>query len=402
MSDPPLRMADFDYALPAELIAQTPAEPRDAARLLVLPSGGGAPSHAIFRDVGAHLRAGDLLVLNRTRVLPARLVGRRTDGAGGRAELLLLRRDDNGVWEALVRPARRLRPGTALTFGDDRLQATVLARTDAGTALLGFRPEPIEPLLAAVGQMPLPPYIRAWRGDPERYQTVYAAEPGSAAAPTAGLHFTPELLDALAPQGISTAHLTLHVGLDTFRPIHVPDPRDHPMHREYCELSAATADAIARTRAAGGRVIAVGTTSVRTLETAALAAERHAAAERDDSDLAGPPPPDWLPPTNASRGLPLSLGAGRGERFSRSIDDRATTRAPAWIAPYAGWTDLFITPGYRFQALDGLITNFHLPRSTLLLLVSALIGRERLLGAYAEAIRQRYRFYSFGDAMLIL
>ncbi len=353
MSEPsPLRTADFDYALPADLIAQTPAEPRDAARLLVLPRAGGPCAHTAFRNIGTYLRAGDLLVLNRTRVLPARLVGRRADGAGGRVEALLLRRDDAGTWEALVRPARRLRPGTRLVFGAGRLSGEVIARTEHGTARLRLAPEPVEPLLAEVGEVPLPPYIRAWHGDPERYQTVYAAEPGSAAAPTAGLHFTPELLVALERQGVALAYITLHIGLDTFRPVHVEDFRQHRMHREYCTVPPEVVAAVERARAGGGRVIAVGTTTVRALESAALAA-----------------------------GAP-------------------TAARP--LAPYSGWTDLFITPGFRFRVIDGLITNFHLPRSTLLLLVSALVGRERLLAAYAEAIARRYRFYSFGDAMLIL
>ncbi len=357
----PLPIADFDYALPPELIAQTPAEPRDAARLLVLPRTGGPVEHTVFRELGRYLRPGDLLVLNRTRVLPARLHGRRADAAGGRVELLLLRPDADGTWEALVRPARRLRPGTPLVFGDGRLEAVVVARTAAGTARVRLTPEPTEALLAAIGEMPLPPYIHGWHGDPERYQTVYADTLGSAAAPTAGLHFTPALLAALEAQGVALAYVTLHVGLDTFRPVHEVDARAHPMHRERCEVPPAVVAAVQRARAAGGRVIAVGTTSVRALESAALAAEQSSATAPATAT-----PPD--PP----------------------------------LAPYAGWTDLYVMPGYRYRVVDGLITNFHLPRSTLLLLVSALVGRERLLAAYAEAIRARYRFYSFGDAMLIL
>jgi S-adenosylmethionine:tRNA ribosyltransferase-isomerase len=353
----PLPIADFDYALPPELIAQTPAEPRDAARLLVVPRHGGPFEHVEFARLGEFLRAGDLLVLNRTRVLPARLRGRRVDAAGGRAELLLLRAEADGVWEALVRPARRLRPGTPLVFGAGELRATVLGRTPAGTARVAFSPPHVEPLLARLGDVPLPPYIRAWVGDPERYQTVYAADPGSAAAPTAGLHFTPALLATLESLGVSLAYVTLHIGLDTFRPVHEEDARAHQIHREYCEVSADVCAAVQQARARGGRVLAVGTTSVRALETAA----RHAL-----TDLGAAP--DEAPP----------------------------------LAPFHGWTDLYVTPGYHFRAIDGLITNFHLPRSTLLLLVSALVGRERLLAAYAEAIRRRYRFYSFGDAMLIL
>ncbi|HZS00338.1 MAG TPA: tRNA preQ1(34) S-adenosylmethionine ribosyltransferase-isomerase QueA [Chloroflexota bacterium] len=351
----PLRTADFDYPLPPELIAQTPAEPRDSARLLVVPRDSGPFQHAVFRDLPRYLAPNDLLVLNRTRVLPARLRGHRADAGGGRVELLLLHPTGDGAWEALIRPARRLRPGTPLVFGEGRLRATVLARTPAGTAHVRLEPAPDEALLRAIGEMPLPPYIHRWDGDPDRYQTVYAEEPGSAAAPTAGLHFTSALLAALREQGVGTVFVTLHVGLDTFRPIHEEDPHAHVMHREWCEVPAAVLQAAARARRAGGRVIAVGTTSVRALESAAA---------------------QCATPTEAAPG-----DAARG---------------------YAGWTDLYITPGYRYRAIDGLITNFHLPRSTLLLLVSALVGRERLLAAYAEAIRERYRFYSFGDAMLIL
>ena len=366
MSEPaPLRTADFDYTLPPDLIAQAPAEPRDSARLLVLPRDGGPTSHTIFHELGRYLAPGDLLVLNRTRVLPARLVGKRADGAGGRAELLLLRRTDDGSWEALIRPARRLRPGTPLTFGDGRMHGTVLGRTPAGTALVRLGPEPVEPALTALGEMPLPPYIHGWRGDPDRYQTVYASSPGSAAAPTAGLHFTPELLTGLEAQGIELAYVTLHIGLDTFRPIHEDDARAHAMHREYCEVPSEVAAAVRRAHDAGARVIAVGPTSVRALESAALAAEGEGCTAAQ-----APEPPRRL----------------------RSL--RPTG--------YGGWTDLYITPGYRFRVVDGLITNFHLPRSTLLLLVSALVGRDRVLAAYAEAIERRYLFYSFGDAMLIL
>ncbi|HEY7065984.1 MAG TPA: tRNA preQ1(34) S-adenosylmethionine ribosyltransferase-isomerase QueA [Chloroflexota bacterium] len=358
MSDPtPLRTADFDYPLPPELIAQTPAEPRDAARLLVLPRDGGPLKHTVFRELPRYLAPGDLLVLNRTSVLPARLHGRRADAGGGRVELLLLHRLEPGMWEALIRPARRLRPGTPLVFGDGRLKAEVVARTAAGTAHVRLAPDPDEALLRELGEMPLPPYIHGWQGDPARYQTVYAETPGSAAAPTAGLHFTPELLAQLQASGIGVEYVTLHVGLDTFRPIHEKDARAHVMHREYCEVPPEVTRAVARAHTAGGRVIAVGTTSVRALESAAHTSQA----------AAGPP------------------AGGTGA-----------------LAPYVGWTDLYITPGYRYRVVDALITNFHLPRSTLLLLVSALVGRERLLAAYREAVRERYRFYSFGDAMLIL
>jgi S-adenosylmethionine:tRNA ribosyltransferase-isomerase len=350
---PPLRIADFDYELPPELIAQTPADPRDAARLLIAPRAGGPLQHTVFAHLPRYLARGDVLVLNRTRVLPARLKGRRADAGGGQVELLLLRPVDGEAWETLIRPARRLRAGTPLVFGAGRLHAQVRGRTAAGTAIVCFKPEPDEALLRQLGEMPLPPYIRGWHGDPDRYQTVYAEAPGSAAAPTAGLHFTPALLDSLRDQGIETAFVTLHVGLDTFRPVHEDDARDHVMHREYCEVPESVVQAVSRARERGGRVIAVGTTSVRALESAAAGAPRGVGPERT-------------------------------------------------LRPYTAWSDLYITPGYEFRVVDGLITNFHLPRSTLLLLVSALIGRERLLAAYAEAIRQRYRFYSFGDAMLIL
>lgn len=353
----PLPMADFDYALPPELIAQAPAEPRDSARLMIVRRDGGPFEHAVFRDLPHYLAAGDLLVLNRTRVLPARLHGHRADAGGGRVELLLLHPEAGGTWEALVRPARRLRPGTPLDFGHGRLRATVVGRTNSGAARVAFTPEPDEALLQDLGEMPLPPYIHGWQGDPERYQTVYAEALGSAAAPTAGLHFTPDLLEALREQEVATAFVTLHVGLDTFRPVHEEDAHAHTIHREYCEVPAEVVQHAQRVRAAGGRVIAVGTTSVRALESAA--ASPHAAASMVDE----PSVPE---------------------------------------SSYADWTDLYITPGYQYRALDGLITNFHLPRSTLLLLVSALIGRRRLLEAYAEAIRERYRFYSFGDAMLII
>lgn len=348
-----MRTDDFDYQLPPELIAQTPVEPRDASRLLVLDRATGALSHEQFREIGRYLRPGDLLVANESRVLPARLFGRKT--TGGSVEVLLLRRRDERIWEALV-GGKGVRPGTQLHIArpDDEtapaLHADVLELLPHGGRLLQFD-QPIEPLLPALGVMPLPPYIHTRLDNPERYQTVYSATHGSAAAPTAGLHFTPELIDALRQQGVQWATVTLHVGLDTFRPVQVDDPAQHTMHSEYYELGPDAAAAINQARAEQRRIIAVGTTTVRVLETAAQQAEQ----------------------------------AGQPE-----------------LQPGVGNTTIFIYPPYRFRAVDGLITNFHLPRSTLMMLVSALAGREHILAAYAEAVRERYRFFSFGDAMLII
>ncbi|HMA35367.1 MAG TPA: tRNA preQ1(34) S-adenosylmethionine ribosyltransferase-isomerase QueA [Chloroflexia bacterium] len=373
-----MRTRDFDYDLPAAQIAQTPAQPRDSSRLLVVPRAGGPVAHQRFTDILTYLAPGDLLVANESRVLPARLFGHKSS-TSGRVEALLLRpaaeqpdadgglappADGNRVWEALVKPGRSVRPGIRLVFStaarDGRpgppagavLEAEVVGRTAIGGRLLRFD-QPPEPWLEKIGVLPLPPYIHTPLADPERYQTVYARVPGSAAAPTAGLHFTPRLLAALRDKGIGWATVTLHIGLDTFRPVQEDDPRTHPMHREWYELPAATAAAINAARAAGRRVVVVGTTTVRVLETVA-----------QEQGLGDPP--------------------GRELR------------------PAAGWSQLFIYPGFHFRVTDGLVTNFHLPRSTLLMLVSALVGRERLLAVYAEAVHEGYRFYSFGDAMLIL
>ena len=337
-----LLTSDFDYELPPERIAQRPA-PRGESRLLVLDREG-AERHRRVRDLPGLLRAGDLLVLNDTRVIPARLFGRRP--GGGQVEILLTGRVNDQEWDALVRPGRRARPGTILTL-DEGLTAEVTEKEESGRHRLRFS-EPIEPHLDRLGHMPLPPYIqRADEAeDRERYQTVWARQPGAVAAPTAGLHFTREILDALTAAGIATAHVTLHVGLGTFKPVTAERIEDHQMESERWELSEETAEAIRRTRARGGRVVAVGTTVVRTLESAAL--------------------------------------AGEGE-----------------IRAGSGATRLFITPGFQFQVVDVLLTNFHLPKSTLLMLVSAFAGRERVLAAYAEAIREEYRFYSYGDAMLV-
>jgi len=354
----PLTLDAFDFGLPPDRIAQEPAERRDAARLLVLPRGSGRLVDATVRDLPAFLRAGDCLVVNDTRVVAARLFG-RIAGSEREVEVLLLRaagpggfRDPAGVeWAALVRPARHCPPGTVLRLGDGAAQATVTAGGEAGQRRLALACEgTVEDLLAAHGLPPLPPYIRRYRkpagDDWTRYQTVYATAPGAVAAPTAGLHFTPELLAAVAERGVELHRLTLHVGPGTFRPVRVTRVADHRMAPEAYEVPAGTAAALSRARAQGRRVVAVGTTTVRTLETLAAADGR--------------------------------IGAG------------------------AGWTDLTIVPGHRFRAVDGLLTNFHLPRSSLLLLVAAFAGREAILDAYRHAIAAAYRFYSYGDAMLIL
>jgi S-adenosylmethionine:tRNA ribosyltransferase-isomerase len=353
-----MKTSEFDYELPAELIAQEPIEPRDASRMMVLHRGSQAIEHRTFRDLPRYLQSGDVVIVNRSRVIPARLLAQKVP-SGGRVELLLLRHlgDHLGCqeWEALAR-GRRIRPGMNLQLvtaeGQVVGEVQVLKQDpETGTwqiRLAGVREED----LAAVGQVPLPPYIRKPLKDPERYQTVYASVPGSAAAPTAGLHITPEILRALQDQGVEVWPVTLHIGLDTFRPVRTEDVSQHVMHAEWCELPEETADAINRAKVQGRRVVAVGTTVVRTLETAAQEAAR--------------------------------------------------TGANTVVGPFAGETRLFITPGYAFRVVDVLLTNFHLPRSTLLMLVCAFAGRDFVLRAYREAISQRYRFYSFGDCMLIL
>lgn len=336
-----MNTSDFNYHLPESSIAQTPLEPRDSSRLLVLHRESGQLEHRIFRDLSGLLRPNDLLVLNQTRVIPARIFARKE--TGGRVELLLLRRRDLLRWEALI-GGKGLRVGSKIRV-ESGPEATILEFLDGAERLLLFS-EPIEPYFPKVGNVPLPPYIHEKLTDPERYQTVYAREPGSAAAPTAGLHFTPRLLDELQGMGVKTAYVTLHVGLDTFAPVTEDNPKQHKIHTEWCELPQETADAINQTKASGGRVIAVGTTSVRTLE---------------------------------------SAGVGQNG-----------------ILPYSGSTSIFILPGYKFKTVDAMITNFHLPKSTLIMLVSAFAGREKILETYETAIKEGYRFYSFGDAMLIL
>ena len=342
---PAIKTADFDFYLPEELIAQTPLERRDASRLLVLDKNTGARRHMHFYDLPALLRPGDCLVLNDSRVLPARLVGHRVPGGGAAEVLLLIDRGDK-VWECLVRPGRRLKPGARISFGDGALTAEVLEVCEGGNRLVRFDYEGIFlEKLEQLGKMPLPPYIKQELEDPERYQTVYSRAVGSAAAPTAGLHFTRALLEQVREMGVKVCYVTLHVGLGTFRPVKEDEITDHEMHAEYCMIPAETAETINRTKQTGGRVICVGTTSCRTIES-------------------------WA-------------------------SEDGTLRESA------GWTNIFIYPGYRFKALDGLITNFHLPESTLIMLVSALAGREQVLAAYQEAVEQRYRFFSFGDAMFI-
>jgi S-adenosylmethionine:tRNA ribosyltransferase-isomerase len=339
---------DFDYVLPEERIAQTPVEPRHASRLLVLHRQSSELVHTSFWNIADYLRPGDLLVVNQTRVIPARVFAHKD--SGGRVELLLLRREDLLTWEALV-GGKRLVAGRKLTI-EGGPQAEIIDNLAGSRRRVRFS-EPVEPFLAQVGQMPLPPYIHERLSDPERYQTVYARQPGSAAAPTAGLHFTLELIEKLKSAGVGFAEVTLHVGLDTFAPVTEEDPREHKIHTEWCELSEETANAVNATRQNGGRVFAVGTTSVRTLESAA----RAAAAMADPNQV---------------------------------------------VVPFCGPTDLFILPGYTFRAVDAMITNFHLPRSTLLMLVSAFAGRERILSTYSTAVEMQYRFFSFGDAMLLL
>lgn len=350
-----MKTSDFDYKLPAESIAQTPAEPRDSSRLLVLNRATGQLEHKVFHDLGQYLRPGDLLVLNQTRVIPARIFARKP--TGGRVELLLLRRhgsEPDLTWEALV-GGKGLTDGKTLTV-EEGPRLEIIETLEGSRRRVRFE-TPIEPYFPKVGHVPLPPYIHAELKDPERYQTVYAQEPGSAAAPTAGLHFTPHLMDELQAQGVKLAYVTLHVGLDTFAPVTEDDPTEHKIHSEWCELSQATADIINETRARGGRIIAVGTTSVRTLESAA-----------QESSI-------------KNRKYPVGT-------MSK-------------IAPFSADTSLFILPGYEYKLVDAMLTNFHLPKSTLLMLVSAFAGRDTILNAYNIAIQEGYRFFSFGDAMLI-
>ena len=340
-----MKTSDFYYDLPKELIAQDPLEDRSSSRLLVLHRKSGRVEHRVFTDIVEYLKPGDCLVRNNTKVIPARLYGTRVD-TGATIELLLLKRMENDVWETLVKPGKKARQGAVISFGDGILTGEIIDVKEDGNRLIQFRYEGIfEEILDQLGQMPLPPYITHQLKDKNRYQTVYAKHTGSAAAPTAGLHFTPELLQQIRDMGIDIAEVTLHVGLGTFRPVKVDTIEEHHMHSEFYRIEQSEADKINRAKANGHRVIAVGTTSTRTLESA---------AEEDGT-----------------------------------------------LREKSGWTDIFIYPGYKFKVIDALITNFHLPQSTLVMLVSALAGREHILAAYKKAVEEKYRFFSFGDAMLI-
>lgn len=339
-----MKTSDFMYDLPERLIAQTPLERRDGSRLLALDKTTGEMEHRHFYDLPEYLRPGDCMVLNDSRVIPARLIGARP--TGGAAEVLLLRDMGEGRWECLVRPGKKLRDGAEIIFGDGELTGRVEEVLPDGNRVVRFSYKGIFlEVLERLGRVPLPPYIKEQLDDPERYQTVYSVHPGSAAAPTAGLHFTPELLDRIRAMGVDVRFVTLHVGLGTFRPVKAENVEDHEMHSEYCTVPVETAQAVNRAKAAGGRVVSVGTTSCRTLE--------------------------------------------------------SFTGEDGLLRPESGWTDIFIYPGYKFKCVDALVTNFHLPGSTLVMLVSALAGRENILNAYAEAVRREYRFFSFGDAMFI-
>ena len=341
-----MKRQDFYYDLPEELIAQDPLEDRSSSRLLVLDKETGATSHHIFKEITGYLKEGDCLVINDTKVIPARLIGAK-EGTGAKIEILLLKRKENNIWETLVKPGKKAKVGTRIVFGEGILVGEVVGIVEEGNRLVKFEYEGIfEEILDQLGQMPLPPYITHQLEDKNRYQTVYAKHTGSAAAPTAGLHFTPELLKEIEEKGIDIARVTLHVGLGTFRPVKVDEITDHHMHSEFYQVDEEAAEKINRAKDSGHRVICVGTTSCRTIESAA--------------DETG------------------------------------------HLKPTCGWTEIFIYPGYKFKILDGLITNFHLPESTLIMLVSALAGREHVLAAYEEAVQERYRFFSFGDAMLIV
>ncbi|WP_226667233.1 tRNA preQ1(34) S-adenosylmethionine ribosyltransferase-isomerase QueA [Metabacillus litoralis] len=337
----------FDFHLPEELIAQVPLKERDASRLMVLNKETGEIKHESFKSIVEYFNDGDCLVLNNTRVMPARLFGMKED-TGASIEILLLKQQEDNVWETLVKPAKRVKEGTVISFGSGVMKATCVGSSEHGGRLLKFNYEGIfYEVLETLGEMPLPPYIKEQLDDRERYQTVFSREIGSAAAPTAGLHFTEEILDQLKAKGVSVAFITLHVGLGTFRPVSADTVEDHEMHAEFYQVTEGTASLLNETRAKGGRIISVGTTSTRTLETIATKHNGHFVSEN-------------------------------------------------------GWTNIFIYPGYEFKGIDGMITNFHLPKSSLIMLVSALATRENVMNAYETAVTEKYRFFSFGDAMLIL
>ncbi|EOR20691.1 S-adenosylmethionine:tRNA ribosyltransferase-isomerase [Clostridium sartagoforme AAU1] len=340
-----MKVSDFDFYLPEELIAQHPLEKRDSSRLMILDKKTGVIKHKYFHDVIEYLNEGDTLVLNNTRVMPARLIGEKEE-TGGKIEFLLLKRIQGDKWECLAKPGKRAKIGQKFTFGEGKLTCTVVDIVEEGNRIIEFSYDGIfEQVLDELGEMPLPPYITEKLQDKERYQTVYSKEKGSAAAPTAGLHFTEELLQQIRAKGVNIAYLTLHVGLGTFRPVKVEDINEHIMHSEYYVLDRENADIINKTKKNGNKIIAVGTTSTRTLET---------------------------------------IGDENG-----------------FVREQSGWTDIFIYPGYKYKVIDELITNFHLPESTLIMLVSALAGKENVMNAYNEAVKEKYRFFSFGDSMLI-
>ena len=360
-----MKTSDFDYYLPEELIAQDPLLKRDESRLMVLDRKNGGVTHRHFYDVTEYLKPGDCLVLNNTRVIPARLMGHR-DPTGGVAEILLLKRLDADRWECLAKPGKRLKEGAKISFGEGLLKAEVVEVHEDGNRVVEFSYDGIfEEVLDALGEMPLPPYITHKLSDKNRYQTVYAKYDGSAAAPTAGLHFTPELLQKVRDMGVGIAEVTLHVGLGTFRPVSAEEITDHHMHSEFYQITPEAASLINETKRRGGRIVSVGTTSTRTLEACANKLK-------------------------AMQDKKVKMGNG--------VDENGE---PIWVMPDSDNTEIFIYPGYEFLVVDSLITNFHLPQSTLLMLVSAMAGRENVLAAYEEAVREKYRFFSFGDAMMI-
>ncbi len=385
-----MQVKDFDYSLPEELIAQDPLEDRSASRLMVLDKKTGELSHRHFRDIMEYLHPGDCLVINDTKVIPARLLGVKAD-TGAHVEILLLKRREADLWECLVRPGKKLRAGARVSFGEGLLEAEIVDMAEEGNRLVRFHYQGIfEEVLDRLGEMPLPPYITHKLQDKNRYQTVYAVHEGSAAAPTAGLHFTKELLREIEEKGVRIARVTLHVGLGTFRPVKAETVEDHHMHSEYYVVTEETAALVNETLASGHRVFSVGTTSTRTLESAAILnpafEERIRAMEEETADS-----------TEQPGGQIQNV---HGLTMLRNKDGSYT---PKYILQAGGsWTSIFIYPGYEWKLVQALITNFHLPQSTLIMLVSALAGREHVLAAYEEAVRERYRFFSFGDAMLLV
>ena len=376
---------DFDYELPEELIAQDPLPDRSSSRLMVMDIDSGKTAHRTFRDVIEYLEPGDCMVINDTKVIPARLLGVKED-TGAHVEILLLRRKQDDIWECLVKPGRKLKPGARVSFGEGLLKAEIVDTVDEGNRLVKFYYEGIfEEVLDRLGEMPLPPYIRHKLEDKNRYQTVYAEHEGSAAAPTAGLHFTKELLQQIQDKGIRILHVTLHVGLGTFRPVKVDKIEDHHMHSEFYIVPEETAELVNQTIAEGHRVISVGTTSTRTLESAAVLNPAYEKLQEEEE-----------------KGGKISARKEIIEGKERYIGEDGKIIPKYLLAPKSGWTEIFIYPGYEWKLIDALITNFHLPQSTLVMLVSALSSREKVLAAYREAVEQRYRFFSFGDACLFI